>query len=140
MGWVRPHMFLGCLRAHSIGLFAGYLWYRHFNVKVDGTRKSRACLDGSRRTAPWLCKRVQPYASCISQPCMRMCFALVAILGFIVAFAEEHYPRRGEQNRTVARLSQVLGLLESCCCARARVEVGNPSSSRNTPSVLTTGR
>jgi hypothetical protein len=22
-------MFLGCLRAHSIGLFAGYLWYRH---------------------------------------------------------------------------------------------------------------
>jgi hypothetical protein len=57
-------------------------------VKTDGTRKSRACLDGSKRAAPWLRDVAQTYASCIEQPCMRLFFALSAIHGCTVTIAD----------------------------------------------------
>ena len=57
-------------------------------VKTDGTRKCRACMDGSKRAAPWLRQFVQTYASCIEQPCMRLFFALSAALGLTIVFAD----------------------------------------------------
>lgn len=62
----------------------------HWNnvVKPDGTRKCRCCLDGSKRAAPWLRQFVQTYASCVEQPCMRMFYALCAVLGLVVTFAD----------------------------------------------------
>ena len=39
-------------------------------VKSSGVRKSRACLDGSKRAAPWLRMMVQTYFSCIELPCL----------------------------------------------------------------------
>ena len=59
-------------------------------VKNDGTRKCRACVDGSKRAAPWLRQFAQTYASCIEQPCMRMFFALSAAKGFVVTIADTH--------------------------------------------------
>ena len=40
-------------------------------VKANGVRKARACLDGSKRAAPWLRNMVQTYSSCIELPCLR---------------------------------------------------------------------
>jgi hypothetical protein len=57
-------------------------------VKTDGRRKSRACLDGSKSSAPWLRDVAQTYASCIEQPCMRLFFALSAIHGCTVTIAD----------------------------------------------------
>jgi hypothetical protein len=57
-------------------------------VKPDGTRKARACLDGSKRAAPHLRQFAQTYASCIEQPCMRMFFAIAAAKGMIVTSAD----------------------------------------------------
>ena len=37
-------------------------------VKDDGTRKARICLDGSKRSAPWLRELASTYASCIETP------------------------------------------------------------------------
>ena len=39
-------------------------------VKSSGVRKSRACLDGSKRAAPWLRMMVQTYSSCVELPCL----------------------------------------------------------------------
>jgi hypothetical protein len=57
-------------------------------VKPDGKRKCRACIDGSRRAAPWLHLFAQTYASCIEQPCMRLFFALAAIHCLIITFGD----------------------------------------------------
>jgi hypothetical protein len=57
-------------------------------VKTDGVRKARACLDGSKRAAPWLRDVAQTYASCIEQPCMRLFFALSAIHGCTATIAD----------------------------------------------------
>jgi hypothetical protein len=57
-------------------------------VKPNGKRKCRACIDGSRRAAPWLHQFAQTYASCIEQPCMRLFFALAAVYGLISTFAD----------------------------------------------------
>jgi hypothetical protein len=57
-------------------------------VKPDGKRKCRACINGSKRAAPWLHQFAQTYASCIEQPCMRLFFALAAIYGLIITFGD----------------------------------------------------
>lgn len=57
-------------------------------VKTDGVRKARMCLNGSKRAAPWLHGVAQTYASCIEQPCMRLFFALAAIHGCTVTIAD----------------------------------------------------
>lgn len=57
-------------------------------VKTDGRRKARACIDGSKRAAPWLRDTAQTYASCIEQPCMKLFFGLCALLGFIVTYGD----------------------------------------------------
>jgi hypothetical protein len=57
-------------------------------VKPDGTRKCRACLDGSRQSAPWLRQFTQTYASCIEQPCMRLFFAVAAAKGLTITIAD----------------------------------------------------
>lgn len=57
-------------------------------VKTDGVRKARACLNGSKQAAPWLRDLGQTYASCIEQPCMRLFFALSAVHGCTVTIAD----------------------------------------------------
>jgi hypothetical protein len=57
-------------------------------VKPDGTRKARACIDGSKRSAPWLRQFAKTYASCIEQPCMRLFFAVAAANGLTVTIAD----------------------------------------------------
>jgi len=57
-------------------------------VKADGTRKTRACCDGSARAAPWLRQFAQTYSSCIETPCMRMFFALSAAQNYVVTIAD----------------------------------------------------
>ena len=57
-------------------------------VKATGVRKSRACLDGSKRAAPWLRALVQTYASCIELPCLRAFLAICATRGYYVAFGD----------------------------------------------------
>ena len=53
-------------------------------VKVGGKRKARACLDGSKRAAPWLRKGVQTYASTIDLACMRLFFAIAAAESYYI--------------------------------------------------------
>ena len=57
-------------------------------VKATGIRKSRACLDGSRRAAPWLRMLVQTHASCIELPCLRLFLAMCAQRGYCVVFGD----------------------------------------------------
>jgi hypothetical protein len=57
-------------------------------VKPDGTRKCRACLDGSKRSAPHLHQFAQTYASCIEQPCMCLFFAVAAANNLVVTIAD----------------------------------------------------
>jgi hypothetical protein len=57
-------------------------------VKPDGTRKCRACLDGSKQSAPWLRQFTQTYASCIEQPCMCLFFAMAAAKGMTITIAD----------------------------------------------------
>jgi hypothetical protein len=66
------------------------VFWIHWNniIKTEGIRKCCACLDGSKRAAPWLRQFVQTYASCVEQPCMRLFFALSAALSLIVTFAD----------------------------------------------------
>jgi hypothetical protein len=61
-------------------------------VKVDGTRKTRGCLDGLVRAAPWLRQNTQTYSSCIEQPCQRLFYAFAAFLGKVVTVAEAKVP------------------------------------------------
>jgi len=57
-------------------------------VKADGTRKARACADGSKRSAPWLRAFGDTYSSCIATPCMRLFFAIAASLGYSITVAD----------------------------------------------------
>ena len=57
-------------------------------VKATGVRKSRACLDGSKRAAPWLRMMVQTYSSCVELPCLRAFVAMCAIRGYYVCFGD----------------------------------------------------
>jgi len=57
-------------------------------VKPGGKRKCRSCMDGSKRAAPWLHEFARTYASCVSQPGMKLFFALSAAEGLIVTFAD----------------------------------------------------
>jgi Reverse transcriptase (RNA-dependent DNA polymerase)/GAG-pre-integrase domain len=52
-----------------------------YSFKGDGTRKARNCCDGSERAAPALHGEAKTYASCVEHPCMRIFFALSAVLG-----------------------------------------------------------
>jgi hypothetical protein len=61
-------------------------------IKPDGTRKARACLNGSKWAAPHLRQFAQTYASCIEQPCMRMFFAIAAAKGLVVTSADTTNP------------------------------------------------
>ncbi len=57
-------------------------------VKASGVRKSRACLDGSKRAAPWLRMLVQTYSSCIELPCLRAFIAMCVNRGYYIAFGD----------------------------------------------------
>ena len=57
-------------------------------VKANGVRKSRACLDGSKRAAPWLRMLVQTYSSCIELPCLRAFIAICVNRGYHIAFGD----------------------------------------------------
>ena len=62
------------------------IWVRL--VKPTGARKSRACLNGSKKAAPWLRELVSTYASCIELPCLRLFFAMCAVKMLIVGFGD----------------------------------------------------
>ena len=57
-------------------------------VKATCTRKSRACLDGSKRAAPWLRMMVQTYSSCVELPCLRAFIAICVNRGYYIAFGD----------------------------------------------------
>ena len=57
-------------------------------VKDGGRRKARMCIDGSKRSAPWLRELASTYASCIETPCMRLFFALAALECMTVTIAD----------------------------------------------------
>jgi len=57
-------------------------------VKASGVRKSRACLDGSKRAAPWLRMMVQTYSSCVELPCLRAFIAMCVNRGYYIAFGD----------------------------------------------------
>jgi hypothetical protein len=57
-------------------------------VKTDGTRKARACIDGSQRAVPWLREDAPTYASCIEQPAMKLFFGLCALYCLIVTIGD----------------------------------------------------
>jgi hypothetical protein len=62
------------------------VWNNH--IKPEGTRKTRACLDGSKRAAPWLREQVNTYSSCLEQPTMRLFFALCAQENYVVSYGD----------------------------------------------------
>ena len=53
-----------------------------YQLKRDGTRRSRNCCDGSKRAAPLLHKLAKTHSSCVEQPVQRLFFALSAHLGY----------------------------------------------------------
>ena len=57
-------------------------------VKANGVRKSRACLDGSKRAAPWLRMMVQTYSSCVELPCLRAFIAICVNRGYYICFGD----------------------------------------------------
>ena len=57
-------------------------------VKASGVRKSRACLDGSKRAAPWLRSLVQTYSSCVELPCLRAFIAICVNRGYYICFGD----------------------------------------------------
>ena len=57
-------------------------------VKSSGVRKSRACLDGSKRAAPWLRMMVQTYSSCVELPCLRAFIAICVSRGYYICFGD----------------------------------------------------
>ena len=57
-------------------------------VKASGVRKSRACLDGSKRAAPWLRMMVQTYSSCVELPCFRAFMAICVNRGYYICFGD----------------------------------------------------
>ena len=57
-------------------------------VKSNGVCKSRACLDGSKRAAPWLRMLVQTYSSCVELPCLRAFIAICVNRGYYICFGD----------------------------------------------------
>ena len=57
-------------------------------VKADGKRKARACVDGSKRSAPWLRNLVQTYSSCVEIPCVRLFIAECVNRGYYICFGD----------------------------------------------------
>ena len=57
-------------------------------VKASGVRKSRACLDGSKRAAPWLRMLVQTYSSCVDLACLRAFIAIAVNRGYYLCFGD----------------------------------------------------
>ena len=57
-------------------------------VKSSGVRKSRACLDGSKRAAPWLRMLVQTYSSCVDLACLRAFIAIAVNRGYYICFGD----------------------------------------------------
>ena len=55
-----------------------------YQVKRDGSRRSRNCCDGSPRAAPILHGIASTYSSCVEQPIQRLFFALSALKGYRV--------------------------------------------------------
>jgi hypothetical protein len=53
-----------------------------YQLKRDGTRRSRNCCDGSKKSAPILHAIANTYSSCVEQPIQRMFFALAASRGY----------------------------------------------------------
>jgi hypothetical protein len=54
-----------------------------YQIKRDGTRRSRNCCDGSSpRSAPTLHAVSSTYSSCVEQPIQRLFFALAAQMGY----------------------------------------------------------
>ena len=59
-----------------------------FLVKANGTRKARACPDGSRRAAPWSRTLVQTHSSCVESPCLRAFIAECVNRGHCIGFGD----------------------------------------------------
>ena len=57
-------------------------------VKLDGTQKVQACIDGSKHTTPWLHQFTQTYASCVKQPCQHLFFAVAAAMGLVITIGD----------------------------------------------------
>ncbi len=57
-------------------------------VKSSGVRKSRACLDGSKRAAPWLRMLVQTYSSCVDLACLRLFIGICVNRGYYICFGD----------------------------------------------------
>ena len=51
-----------------------------YNIKRDGTRRSRLCCNGSKRAAPLLHAIAQTYSSCVEHPIQRLFLAISASL------------------------------------------------------------
>ena len=51
-----------------------------YNIKRDGTRRSRLCCNGSKRAAPILHALAQTYSSCVEHPIQRLFLAIAASL------------------------------------------------------------
>lgn len=65
-----------------------YFHWRH-KISQDGTRKSRACCDGSPRAAPELhSDDVNTYSSCVELPCVRLFFAISTINHYYVLLTD----------------------------------------------------
>ena len=57
-------------------------------VKSNGVRKSRTCLDGSKRAAPWIRNLVQTYSNCIELPTLRAFIAVCVNRGYAISFGD----------------------------------------------------
>ena len=57
-------------------------------VKASGVRKSRACLDGSKRATPWLRHMVQTYSNCVELPCLRLFIGECVNRGYYICFGD----------------------------------------------------
>lgn len=82
-----------CKRPHSTPEQPVHVFRRQWTRVIkpgDGRWKSRICLDGSKRAAPWLRDPVATYASCIGMPCMRLFFALCAVENKNITFSDTH--------------------------------------------------
>ena len=59
-----------------------------YNIKRDGTRRSRLCCNGSKRAAPLLHALAQTYSSCVEHPIQRLYLALAASLNLKIYGAD----------------------------------------------------
>jgi hypothetical protein len=81
------HMFGPPIQAPSDAIILYFHWRN--TIKQDGTRKSRACCDGSPRAAPALhLDDVNTYSSCVELPCVRLFFAITATIQYYVLLTD----------------------------------------------------